>query len=57
MAQWLHSLGLEQYVPLFQREKVDTERLSAMTYSEWKRLVKSYGHRKTMLQHLLHPRD
>ena len=50
VAAWLHSLGLERYVPAFRDNDIDAEALRRLTAEDLRELgIASIGHRRRLL--------
>jgi len=50
IADWLRSLGLSQYEPLFRQNDIDAEVLSELTDGDLEKFGVSFGHRKRLLK-------
>src|SRR6516165_376481 len=50
VAEWLRTLGLEQYEPLFRRNAIDDEILPELTDAELEKLGVPMGHRKRLVR-------
>jgi class 3 adenylate cyclase/predicted ATPase len=50
VSEWLRSLGLEQYAPVFRQNEIDREVLSDLTEADLEKLGVPMGHRKRLVR-------